>query len=171
MEGNLSTIGGQWQVHFRRELRHSPERVWQALTEPAQLAAWFPTSIDGDRRPGAALSFSFPNGEATSFAGRMLTVDPPRLLEFEWGPDHLRFVITPTANGCVLELFDTFTERGRAARDAAGWHSCIELLDDHLGSVVAPSSARQRWSEVHADYVRRFGPEAATIGPPSGPGG
>jgi uncharacterized protein YndB with AHSA1/START domain len=30
-----------------RELRHSPEKVWQALTDPAHLREWAPFDADG----------------------------------------------------------------------------------------------------------------------------
>ncbi len=29
--------GEKWTLMLVRELRHSPEKVWQALTDPAQL--------------------------------------------------------------------------------------------------------------------------------------
>jgi len=32
---------------FSRKLRHRPEKVWLALTEPDNLAAWFPTEDRG----------------------------------------------------------------------------------------------------------------------------
>ncbi len=39
--------GENWTLILVRELRHSPERVWQALTDPAQLREWAP--FDADR--------------------------------------------------------------------------------------------------------------------------
>jgi len=35
----------------------------------------------------------------------------------------------------------------------------------------AEVSPGENWDEVHADYVKAFGPEASTIGPPEGPEG
>ncbi|HKC74762.1 MAG TPA: SRPBCC domain-containing protein [Chloroflexota bacterium] len=49
MQGQLEHIDGRWQLRFTRKLAHPPEKVWRALTEPAHLAAWFPTDIEGAR--------------------------------------------------------------------------------------------------------------------------
>ena len=42
--------GEQWTLILVRELRHSPEKVWHALTDPAQLREWAP--FDADRSLG-----------------------------------------------------------------------------------------------------------------------
>ena len=34
--------GEKWTLILVRELRHAPEKVWQALTEPAHLREWAP---------------------------------------------------------------------------------------------------------------------------------
>ncbi|HMH07115.1 MAG TPA: SRPBCC domain-containing protein, partial [Terriglobales bacterium] len=39
--------GETWTLILVRELRHSPEKVWQALTDPAQLSEWAPFDVDG----------------------------------------------------------------------------------------------------------------------------
>ncbi len=40
--------GEKWTLTLVRELRHPPERVWQALTDPAQLREWAPFEADGN---------------------------------------------------------------------------------------------------------------------------
>ena len=44
--------GEKWTLILVRELRHSPDKVWQALTDPAQLREWAP--FDADQSLGAA---------------------------------------------------------------------------------------------------------------------
>ena len=39
--------GEKWTLILVRELRHSPERVWQALTDPAHLREWAPFESAG----------------------------------------------------------------------------------------------------------------------------
>ena len=39
--------GEKWTLILVRDLRHSPERVWQALTDPAHLREWAPFEADG----------------------------------------------------------------------------------------------------------------------------
>jgi uncharacterized protein YndB with AHSA1/START domain len=160
---------GRWQLHYTRRLAHPVEKVWQAITEPEHLAAWFPTTIDGERAPGAALRFTFAGGQAPPFDGRMLAYEPTSLMEFAWGPDVIRLTLHADGNGeTVLELFDTLEDRGKAARDGAGWHTCLDGLRAHVDGAEAPREAMGQWKHVHTHYVESFGPEAAKIGPPEG---
>src|ERR1700688_3226232 len=39
--------GEKWTLILVRELRHSPEKVWQALTDPVHLREWAPFQADG----------------------------------------------------------------------------------------------------------------------------
>jgi uncharacterized protein YndB with AHSA1/START domain len=165
MDGRLEKVGDRWQLRFTRRLPHPPEQVWRALTEPEHLAAWFPTAIEGDRRVGAPLRFPFPNGEGPTMDGEMVVYDPPSVLEFRWGGDTLRFEVVPDDDGSVLTMVDDFDELGRAARDGAGWHVCLDTLGEHL-SGAAVIDLDGRWKPVHDGYVKLFGPEASTIGPP-----
>ncbi len=165
-DGVLEQAGGRRRLRFTRRLRHPPEKVWRALTEPAQLAAWFPTNIEGERAAGAVLRFPFRNGEGPTLDGEMIAYDPPRLLEFRWGEETLRFELRPNGAGSVLTFLNTFDELGKAARDAAGWHVCLDALVYLLDGEAPPWQTHDRWQQVHAGYVARFGPDAARIGPP-----
>jgi uncharacterized protein YndB with AHSA1/START domain len=163
--GTLETSAdGRSVLRFRRHLHHPPEKVWRALTEDGHLAEWFPTTIEGPRQAGASLRFSFRNGEAEAFDGEMLAFAPPSLLELRWADDVLRFELEPAGAGSVLNLTVTFPEHGKAARDGAGWHVCLERLESECDGTTPP--ADDRWRVVHARYVEALGPEASTVGPP-----
>ncbi|HWO73109.1 MAG TPA: SRPBCC family protein [Dehalococcoidia bacterium] len=167
--GRLEERGdGRWALHFTRLLPHPVEKVWRAVTEPGHLAGWFPTTIEGDRAPGARLRFSFPGGQAQPFEGEMLAYDPPWLLEFRWGPDIIRIELRSVPGGTELTLLDVLDERGKGARDAAGWHVCLDNLAAHLAGVATADDSGAAWRAVHPRYVESFGPEAASIGPPQG---
>jgi uncharacterized protein YndB with AHSA1/START domain len=166
-DGQLEEIDGSWRLRFTRVLPHPPEKVWRALTEPEHLEAWFPTTIEGDRSSGAALTFRHRNADLPAMDGEMTACEPPSLLEFTWGEDTLRFELAPHDSGTELTLTDTLAEHGKAARDGAGWHTCLDQLAYHLDGEEAPWSSEERWGQVHDSYVEDFGPEAATIGPPA----
>jgi uncharacterized protein YndB with AHSA1/START domain len=166
MDGQLEHVDNRWQLRFVRTLPHPPEKVWRALTEPEHLATWFPSEINGERATGAPLRFVFPGGGPT-VDGEMITYDPPSVLEYRWGSETLRYDLTPSGDGCVLTFVNRFDEVGKGSRDAAGWHSCLDLLGYDLDGEKAPWKPRERWQQVHAVYVERFGPEASTIGPPA----
>jgi uncharacterized protein YndB with AHSA1/START domain len=168
MNGVLNAIDTDcWTLRFTRHLAHPIEKVWEALTEAPHLEAWFPQRIVGDLlTPGAPLRFEHTEAELPGFDGRVLTVEPPSRLEFLWGTDTIRFDITPDGAGCTLTLTDTIDELGKAARDGAGWHTCLDFLEAALDGAAPTFTSEQRWQTVHPGYVEAFGPEASTIGPP-----
>src|SRR6202034_553899 len=53
--GALSRQDGRWTLRFTRRLAHPREKVWRAVTEPEQLAVWYPQQIVGERRPTGRL--------------------------------------------------------------------------------------------------------------------
>lgn len=159
--GTLERGDGTVTLRFTRQLAHPPEKVWRALTEPDQLEAWFPTTIEGELVPGAPLAFSFTRPALPRMSGHVLACEPPKLLEFIWDDETLRFELTARGSGTLLGFTATFAEVGKAARDAAGWHVCLDRL---VAATEGP--ADERWRQVHPHYVAAFGPDAATIGPP-----
>jgi uncharacterized protein YndB with AHSA1/START domain len=165
-DGELSTVGDRYALRFTRTLPHPVPKVWDAITTPDGLRTWFPFDVIGERRTGAPLRFSFRDGEGEDFHGTMLHFEPRTLMELTWEDNEtLRHELTESPTGCTLTLINTFHEIGKAARDAAGWHACLDGLAASLnGTSIDPTNV---WQAVHPDYVTRFGPEAATIGPPS----
>jgi uncharacterized protein YndB with AHSA1/START domain len=168
MQGRLEQPDGRWQVRFTRTLPHPQEKVWRALTEPEHLEAWFPTTIEGERKAGAKLVFSFTDQPFPPFEGEMVTFDPPSVMEFWWGDDLIRFELQPAGDATELTLIDVIDELGKAARDAAGWHTKLDVLEFHLRGEQAPPEVENRWEDYNRDYVEAFPPEAASIGPPEG---
>jgi uncharacterized protein YndB with AHSA1/START domain len=167
--GDLVRDGDQWTVTFTRRLAHSIDKVWRAVTEPEHLAAWFPDTVEGTMTPGGKLRFAIEgHGEADgSFDGEVLAVEAPTLLALRWGTDELRIELTPDGDGTILTFSDTFDEVGKAARDAAGWHECLDRLVAHLEGVPAvdPQAA---YAGIHRRYTDTYPPEATTVGPPEG---
>jgi len=163
--GQLERDEGAPRLRFTRRLPFPQATVWRAVTEPEHLAAWFPTTIDGERRAGAPLRFRHRDDAAPPFDGEMLAFDPPAAMVLRWGEDVVRIEVEPDGEAAsTLVLTHTFAELGKAARDGAGWHVCLDALQRHLDGVHGTTE----WSDVHPAYVERFGPEAATIGPPGG---
>ena len=180
-DGELEQAGDRWRLRFERTLPHPPEKVWRALTEEEHLAAWFPTTIEGELEEGASLTFRFRGDELPPVDGEMLVCDPPRVLEFVWGfgpddtrvpeeyreenPERSRFELEPEGDGCRLIFTTTYDRVGTSARDAAGWHVCFDALAARLAGGEAEGGP-ERWKVLNRRYAERFGPEAATVGPP-----
>jgi uncharacterized protein YndB with AHSA1/START domain len=101
-------------ISFDIDLRHSPEKVWRALTEPALLAQWLlPIVGDAlDLRLGAAFTLQtqpYPGWDGT-VSCRLLTIEAPRTLSYAWVVGGMEldtvvtFTLTPTATGTHLSL-------------------------------------------------------------------
>ena len=164
--GDLDRHAARWRLRFTRRLPLAPGRVWPALTEPARVTAWFPTTIEGERRAGAALRFAFTDLELPPFDGVMLAFEPESLMELLWAGETLRFALAPAGAETTLVFTDVFDELGKAARDAAGWHVALDSLACEAAGADPLWAASERWRAVHPAYVARFGPEASRLGPP-----
>lgn len=168
--GRLRPADSRWEIVFSPWLTHPPEKVWQALSDPVSLRAWFPNELHGDRSEGAPLRFTFPGkGDQGAFEGQMRTWDPPRALAFRWGEDELRFELNPEADGTRLTLVDTIDDVSRAARDAAGWHECLDRLQAHLDGQTPDFAAAERREQLHPVYIQEFESHGAASGLPASP--
>jgi hypothetical protein len=77
----------------------------------------------------------------------------------------LRFDFAEATTGTELTMTVILDELGKAARDAAGWHECLDRLE-RSQSDAPDGAADPTWEQLHAAYVERFGPAASTLGPP-----
>lgn len=125
--------GGKPVLTFERKLAHRPEKVWRAVSEPEQLARWFPALLETEPRAGAPIKFAFP-GEAEVTEGVVLEYDPPKVYAFRWNTDVLRFEILPEADGCRLVFTHVLDENAAMtiARNGAGWDVCLAAQADVL---------------------------------------
>ncbi|WP_372672049.1 SRPBCC family protein [Amycolatopsis kentuckyensis] len=160
MPAKLLTDEERPALRLERRLKHAPEQVWRAITDPGELEHWFPAKVDVELRAGGAIRFTFP-GEDTSTTGRVVTAEPPREFTFVWNDDTLRWLITPDGDGSLLEFTHTFG-RGEpaiaklaAGRTAAGWDVCLDALDARLSGRDAEQPTD--WHARMASYVDEFG--------------
>jgi uncharacterized protein YndB with AHSA1/START domain len=166
MDTNYEMTDGRPTLRLERRLAHPVEAVWTAITDPQELAQWFPSTIEGDLRQGSRLSFSFAEyDEVPDMEGRVTAFDPPRELGFDWGDDHLRFELVPAGGETDLRLTVLLDSAGKAARDGAGWHVCLARLEavlDHAGE-DALKAISDGWLAHYDEYARRGFPASAPI--------
>ena len=158
-----------WTLVLVRELRHSPENVWQALTDPAQLREWAPFDADASLASAGARVKLTTVGAPTPQVSetRVTRADAPRLLEYEWGGRMVRWQLEPIrgGDGTRLTLWATI-DRRFVAMGAAGWHVCLDVLERLLGGaplgrIVGVEVMRLGgWQRLHAEYAKQFGAEA-----------
>ncbi|MEY9895029.1 uncharacterized protein YndB with AHSA1/START domain [Catenulispora sp. MAP12-49] len=178
-EASLTTGGTQGAaIRLERPLPDPPAEVWQALTEREQLKAWFPCDVivDGGRwEPGAGLSFVFgPEADGLTMKGEVLEAREPESLAFTWGEETLRFTLSPQGTGTLLVLVDELRP-GIAARNAAGWEACLELLaggtrdrdtDRDANTDRNTDRDKDAWKTRFERYTALFSP---TLGEQEGP--
>jgi uncharacterized protein YndB with AHSA1/START domain len=157
--------GDKWTLVLVRDLRHAPSKVWEALTDPDQLREWAP--FDADRNLGTVGTANLSTVGAPKpmvSETQIKRADPPKLLEFNWGGQDIRWQLEPLGTGTRLTLWHNI-DRGFIAMGAAGWHICIDVLDralgDHpIGRIVGMDAMKfGGWQRLHAEYAKQFGVE------------
>lgn len=162
--------GDTWTLVLVRELRHPAAKVWKALTDPAELREWAP--FDANRSLGAIgpVKLSTVGAPTPHVSETVVTrAEAPRLLEYSWGGNDIRWELEPMRNGTRLKLWHSI-DRRYVAMGAAGWHICFDVLDrflgDHpIGRIVAGEAMKFGWQRLNAEYAEQFGIEAANPHP------
>ncbi|GII78785.1 hypothetical protein Sru01_37670 [Sphaerisporangium rufum] len=157
MRETLETVDGRSVLRMERRLPHPPDRVWRALTEPAELAHWFPTPARIEPRAGGEVVYGEPGGDV----GEVRDFQPPHLLAFTWGGDLLRWEVRPDGDGALLILRHTFDDRFGAPSFAAGWHSCLDALAAALAG-TAPADGSRDMAALLEKYIDVLGMAAGT---------
>ena len=157
--------GDTWTLILVRDLRHPPTIVWEALTDPVQLSEWAP--FDANRSlaavgPVMLSTVRTPNAQA--FESSVKRAEMPRLLEYSWGGNDLRWELEQLGSGTRLTLWHNI-DRRFIAWGAAGWHICFDVLDrllagEPIGRMVGGDAVKfGGWQRLNAEYAKQFGIE------------
>ncbi len=158
--------GEKWTLILVRELRHSPEKVWQALTDPAELREWAPFEADGSLgTAGGTVKLTAVGARAPHVTEtKVRRAEGPKVLEYNWGEHDLRWELEAIGSGTRLTLWHNI-DRRYIAMGAAGWHICFDVLDRLLrgtpiGRMVGPAAMKfGGWQRLNAEYAKQFGIE------------
>jgi uncharacterized protein YndB with AHSA1/START domain len=150
--------GEKWTLILVRELRHSPEKVWQALTDPAHLREWAPFDADGNLGTVGTVKLTWV-GTQTSLETKVTRADPPKLLEY----NDLRWELEASGGGTRLTLWHNI-DRRFIAWGAAGWHICFDVMDRLLsgtpiGRIAGGEAIKLDWQRLNTEYAKQFGVE------------
>lgn len=143
----MTTDGGIGEraetVQISRTLPAPPRRVWQALTDPEQLAAWFwpldhDTAVDTDVRVGGRYRIAAAARPERAVRGEYLEVVPAERLVFtwQWDGDDARSVVRVDLLGSERGSGLVLTHEGLPPQEVAahrqGWSDCLDRLPDQL---------------------------------------
>lgn len=147
--GKVTPEGDYATIVFQRVLRHPPEAVWSAITDPEELKAWLMCSsarIDG--RVGGRIEMVSGPPQYRS-TGAILQWEPPHMLEYEWkvapvpemprGEDAIfRWELARQGESTLLTVTYRRLTRASAGGFAPGLHAFLDRLESQLDGAPLP---------------------------------
>lgn len=149
-------------IVFKRILRHAPERVWEAITNPEDLKQWlYCTSAKIDGRTGGSMEMVSGPGQFHA-TGKILTWNPPKVYEHEWnvkagtempkGENAIfRYELEPRGTQTVLTVIYRRLSAQSARGFAPGGHVLLDRLEAQLDGAPLPEWL-PRFQELLAQY-------------------
>ena len=127
------------ELVYVNHIKATPEKVWQALTDPAFTARyWYGTRLESDWQVGSPITFVKPEGEPDT--GKVLISDKPRTLSFSWHiawgemakerDSRVTFTIEQDGDAVKLTLVHDDFDEGSKAYEAlkGGWQGILAGL-------------------------------------------
>ena len=155
----------KWTLILVRELRHPPEKVWQALTDPAHLREWAPFVVDEGLGAVGTVKLTWV-GRPTPIETRVTRADAPKLLEY----GDTRWELEASGGGTRLTLWHNI-DRRFISWGAAGWHIAFDVMDrllsgNPIGPIVGADAMKHSgWQRLTAEYAKQFGAETPNWSP------
>ena len=147
-------------LRFERHYPRQVETVWAALTDPERLADWSMGPAEIEPHEGGRIVLM--GGRMPAMTGRILTWQPPRLLEYSWtigqgDPTdcYVRWELTPAGDGTDLVLEHRNMGIPVMNQRLAGWHAFTE----QLGAMLAgrkPEDLMQRYAVIQPIYIAHY---------------
>lgn len=141
-DGKLETFEGRPALRFERYYAHPVDRVWQAVSVPEQLEHWFPAAVQWQPVVGEKI-------DAHGMHGKVLIVEPPNALAWEFNADFYSFELAETTQATNLTFLHVFDLAVPTAQTAAGWDVYLAKLDALLaGQPVSDKTAFADWDSL-----------------------
>jgi uncharacterized protein YndB with AHSA1/START domain len=153
--------GDKWTLIVVRELRHAPEKVWRALTDPVHLREWAPFDVDRSLSAVGMVNLTWV-GNPQVLEARVTHAEAARVLEI----GDMRWELEPLGGGTRLTLWHKI-DRRFVTWGAAGWHISLDVLERQLAGERVPRLAGgdamklEGWQRLVVEYAKRFGVEPA----------
>jgi hypothetical protein len=152
--------GEKWTLILVRELRHPPEKVWEAITDPAHLREWAPFEADGSLGTAGTMVKLTWAGTPKPIETTVTRADAPRLLEY----NDTRWELEAFGGGTRLTLWHKI-DRRFISWGAAGWHISFDVLErklagEPIGRIAGGDAVKfGGWQRLTAEYAKQFGIE------------
>jgi uncharacterized protein YndB with AHSA1/START domain len=149
--------GEKWTLILVRQLRHSPDKVWQALTDPAHLREWAPFETDTNLGTVGAVKMTWV-GTPQVTETKVTRAEAPKLLEY----GDMKWELEDLSGGTRLTLWHSI-DRRYVSWGAAGWHICFDILERRLDGepaerIAGPDAMKSSgWQQLTAEYAKQIG--------------
>jgi uncharacterized protein YndB with AHSA1/START domain len=164
IDGVVTKVGeGIYDLRFERRFDAPIEKVWAALTEPAQISDWL-ASAKVDLRLGGYIEIHWPV-ENETVQHKIVAFEPPRLLGFTWHGEEaamgsvVRWELSEDGKGCRLTLTNTLLRTDYVLDIATGWHAHLEEFAECLARNKRLPWASERFDSFGArkrEHVARY---------------
>jgi uncharacterized protein YndB with AHSA1/START domain len=157
--------GEKWTLILVRQLRHAPEKVWQAITDPAHLREWAPFVVDASLGAVGTVNLTWV-ANPTPIETRVTRAEAPKFLEC----GDMRWELEASGGGTRLTLWHKIDHRF-IAWGAAGWHISFDVLErllagNPIGAIAGADAMKLAgWQRLVAEYSKQFGAEAPGLTP------
>lgn len=178
-EAELARFIDRLTVEYIRTYAHPIDRVWRAISDPAEFRAWF---IPGALDPKVGGEYRFNAGD---FAGTISAIEPPRLIRFSHSSDparaYFQYELSEVAGGTRMRFIQRFAPGGTYQEVPSdlggdlpggpdtpwmpgfvgGWHEHFDALGDFLDGVLTgsrlPQTEMSTLVKAWVDEVRQRG--------------
>jgi uncharacterized protein YndB with AHSA1/START domain len=155
---DLGEITRCYSLRYERRSKHSPERLWRAITDPGEVSRWMSYPARIDLRVGGDYFVDFSRTDQGSLDGVIVRIEPGQKLAYVWGLSVVEWTLEPDGDGCRYAM----VHHGQAPREipdeeglAVGWHQFLEDFAAHLRG-EAPSAKFDLTTELARAYRKRL---------------
>jgi uncharacterized protein YndB with AHSA1/START domain len=137
-----------YRLDFEREYAESPDRVWRAISDEAEISKWMKYPVKLDLRVGGAIRVDFAPDDPLE--GIICALHAPNHLAYLWGDSLVRWELD--TNACVtrLRLSQIGVRPELVVALGAGWHAFLDQLDDYFTGASRPDRYVDLTERYHA---------------------
>jgi uncharacterized protein YndB with AHSA1/START domain len=161
MTTDFGTITPCYTLMFHRQSRQPAQRLWEAITNAAEVTRWMGYPVRVDLRVGGEWSVDFAATGGGSMESVITRVEPGRVLAYAWGRSVVEWTIAEEeAGGCRYRFVQSgLADRGEDEEGLiAGWHEFLDRLGDYLeGRGQLEYQARvAAWAALKPTYLEQL---------------
>lgn len=130
--GKITKEKEGFKVVFERVFNHAIEKVWESITDPAQLKFWF-TDVEMDFREGGKINIWFRDKDKTLSTGEIVTIKKPFKFVWLWENELAVWELKKLDKNTTQVTFSySKLPDSYVVSVAAGFHFILDLLEKRL---------------------------------------